>query len=41
MSADEGVIDPRNKAQDLKARDDELAGIMDDDESDEDARPHQ
>ena len=41
VSADEGVIEPRNKAQDSKARDDELAGIMDDDESDEDARPHQ
>ena len=41
VSADEGVIDPRNKAQDSKARDDELSGIMDNDESDEDARPHQ
>ena len=41
VSADEGVIDPRNKAQDSKARDDELSGVMDDDESDEDARPHQ
>jgi hypothetical protein len=36
VSADEGVIDPRTKAQYSKIRDDESTGIMDDDESDED-----
>ena len=41
VSADEGVLNTRNKARDSKARNDEITGMTDDDESEEDAKSQQ